>query len=586
MAQRATELAVRPAHPKRKRGRAGEAEIDESLFAGITAELISRERDAQPFGLASPRPVSSRADAHKSRLLNSSSGLLVSKGEAVPSVIAVPPAKPRARKDTIAAPIETSGELDRLRGELAELRSTLSDREVALAKAALDHEHARENWRHERQEAEHEWKAAEAARLAEIEAKWEEQSATALAVVRGEAEAARDRAEGELRSLRDELGKLRSTLADRETALAQTGVDHEQAHENWRRESQTALSNAEQAWKTAEAARLAEVETRWRKASATALADVRAQAETAHNQAMGTIRSLQDQMAALQVTLGDRETALAKAAADTEQVREHGRQDVEAVLARLKDREAGEAARLAAAEAEWLKQSGDALNEATARYQAAEGMLTQLRMQADRVRSDAVGGSIKSAPRATFGSRSADREPEPAPIRLPAREDREPGAPGYRIVLRPREMMPEPESLEPRKRGALRDIVVVALIAIAAIVAYPKIAPLLPQSWRSNIGAIIGGAGPSASVTPQGRAAVLNDVNLRVGPSASARVITILRRGMRVATIDRRDDWILVEVQGAGGNTQPVRGWVFGSFLSEEARNGADDAETSSDDPE
>jgi len=781
VAQGKTEVAKRPVRLKRNRGRAAkhalaeaaetglskqgsetssdldrpalEAEVDESHFTRVTPELVLRGRGAEPFRLAPPLAESSKAELHKSRFLSSTASLLVSKGEAKPSVLKTPPIEVPAQAEV--ARNQAEGELHRLQEQLAALRATLADRETALAKAALDTEQARERQQQENQAAsskvEQEWKSAGAARLAEAEArwqeqsaralgdvraqaeaarnqaeeelhrlqeqlavlqatladreaalakaaldaeqarerqqqenraalsnveqewksagtarlteaevKWQEQSARALAAVRAQAEAARNQAEGELHRLQEQLAALRATLADRDTAVAKTALDAEQVRERQQQENQAALSKVEQEWKSAGAARLAEAEARWQEQSARALADVRAQAEAARNQAEeelhrlqeqlavlqatladretalakaaldaeqarerqqqenraalsnveqewksagtarlteaevkwqeqsaralaevrahaeaartqaeGELHRRQEQLAALRATLADRETALAKAALDTEQVRERGRQELEAALAKAKDWEAGEVARFATAEAEWRKQSVNALNEATARYQAAEGMLMQARMQADRARSDAVGGSIKSGERTRFGTRPADRETETAPIRLPSKDERGLGTEGTNLGIRSRQIMFEQEPRTPRKR-TLRDVAVAASLAILAILAYPSVEPLFPESWRSNIAAIERGRGPSPGVAAQEFAAVVSDVNLRAGASTTAKVIGTLSRGLKVATIERRGDWTLVQIEGDSRDSQPRRGWVNGSFLKGE----------------
>src|SRR5258706_14205763 len=98
-----------------------------------------------------------------------------------------------------------------------------------------------------------------------------------LAEVRAQAEAARDQADGDIRSLQDRLAALELTLVERETALERAALDHEQAREGWQHESQA----AEHAWKTAEAARLAEAEAKWQEKSAITAAEVREEAEAA-----------------------------------------------------------------------------------------------------------------------------------------------------------------------------------------------------------------------------------------------------------------------------------------------------------------
>ena len=490
------------------------------------------------------------------------------------------------RAEAQAARDQADGEVRRLRDELATVRSTLADRETTLANVAAEHERHQQESQAAFSEGEHAWKVAEAIRFTKVEAEWQERSARALAEVRAEAQAARDQADGAIRSLRDELAALRSALTDRATALAQASLEHERARERLQLESQAAFSAAEQAWKAAEAIRFTKVEAEWQERSARALAEVRAEAQAASDRADGEVRNLRDELAALGSTLADRETTLAKAVLDTERERQRGRQELEAALAKAKAWEAGEADRLAAAEAEWRKQSAKALSDATARYEAAEGMLTQMRMQTDRARSEAVGGSIKSNNRTRFGAKTADRGVDTVAIQLPTQEDRGIGTQGSKIALRSNQMMFEPEPHAPKKRGALRDVIVAASLAILVIVAYPLIEPFLPPSWQSNIAAITGGFGPSPSgsdtslvtmpamssnAAAQGLALVVREVNLRVGPSTTEKVVAALPRGLNVKLLERRGDWAFVQIDSE--SSQPRRGWVYGSFLKQEARS-------------
>ncbi len=303
---------------------------------------------------------------------------------------------------------------------------------------------------------------------------------------------------------------------------------------------------------------------------------MRAEADKARASAEETIRGQQEQMSAIQATLAERDAAIADAAADTQRAREQARQELDAVVAKTKAWQAEEAQRLAAAEAKWKQQSAAALAEAQARYQAAEGALVTVRLEADRARSNATGGSIsapKSGDRSVFGTKAAAREPEPVAIRLPTREARGQGK-QEQIVLQPHRVL---EDSHPRKRrGMGRDMVVVAGLVVVAIVAYPRIEPLIPEPWRSNIAQLTGGFG-SASVAAQGSAVVARDVNLRVGPSTTANIISTLPQGLNVATLARRDEWTFVEVGADSRNPQSRRGWVFSSFLRDGPANGEDD---------
>ena len=614
-----------------------EAEVDESPFARVTADMVTRGQ----FSFASPQ---ADEELQKNRFLSSTAGLLVFKGEAAPSPLEMP-AQGSALADAIAAHRlaaeenhrlrdelaalkatlaeretdlpqvgqsreaeagahersaqaldamraqaeaareEADAQMRSLRDELAALRTTLADRESVLAQATLEHEQARAKWEHASQDSlsntEREWKAAEAARLAEAEATWREQSQRSLSELRAEAVAARDQAEKDARALRDDVAALRSTLAEREASLARAMSDGDQSRARWLQESQAALSKAEQAWKTAEAARFTETEAKWKEQASQALAALRAEADKARESAEETIRGLQDQISAAQATLAEREAALAEATSDVQHTREHARKELEAALEKMKAWQAEEAQRLAAAEAKWRQQSSAALAEAQSRYQAAEGALVALRHEADRARSNATGGSISppksSGDRSSFGTKAAAREPQPAAVRLPTREPRAQAKQQEQIVLQPHRVLDDPQA--PKKRGMGRDLLVVAVLAVIAIVAYPRIEPLIPEPWRSQIAALTGGAG-SLSSAARGSAVVIRDVNLRSGPSTSASIIATLAQGQNVGTLAQRDEWTFVEVGADTRSAQPRRGWVFSSFLRDEAANAEDETDT------
>ena len=612
-------------------------EVDESPFARVTADMVTRGQ----FSFASPQ---ADEELQKSRFLASTAGLLVLKGDAAPSPMEMP-ADGSALAEAIAAHRRADAEVRRLRDELAALkatlaehesalaqarqarkteaelhepsaqalqemraqaeaareaadaqmrsvrdelaalRATLADRESALAQASLDHEQARATWEHASRASlsntEREWKDAEAARMAEVESKWQEQSERSLAELRAQADAARDRAERDMQALRDDVAALRSTLTEREAALAQSASDRDQAQARWQQENQAALSKAEQVWKSAEAARFADAETKWQEHTAKALDALRSEADKTRESAEATIRGLQEQVSAAQTALVEREAALAAAGSEAQRTREQARKDLDGVLEKMKAWQADEAQRMAAAEAKWKQQSAAALSEAQGRYQAAEGTLVQLRMEADRARSNATGGSINpsrsSASRSTFGSKAVAREPEPAAIRLPGREPRA-QAKQEQIVLQPHRVLEDPYA--PKKRGIWRDLLVVAALAVVAIMVYPRIEPLIPEPWRSQIAALTGGFASPSSVVAQGSAVVVRDVNLRSGPSTSASIITTLVPGQNVATLARREEWTFVEVAADSRSTQPQRGWVFSSFLKDDAANAEEDGET------
>jgi hypothetical protein len=638
------EVAKQPGRSKRNRGDAAkhpgaETELDESAFAHVTGAIVVRARDRQTSKFASLLADSSKDELHKSRFLGSTAGLLVFKGEAEPSVID-PSREAKVRAEAGAARREVEGELRSLRDELAALKATLADREGALAQAALDRQQTRQDDEAEVERREREQELAElradadAARTnaknqihslqdelatlrsaltdresalaqaaldleqirqrlhdGESEAELRQQSERAVEELRAEAEAARTQADDRIRNLEGDLAALRSALADREAALAKAALDHEQARAAWQHETKAELARAEEAWKTAEAARLAEAEAKWQEASAPELAELRARAEAEQQSADSTIRDLRDRISVIQAALAEREAALGRATSDTERAR----QELEAALAKARSWQADEAQRLAAAEAQWKAQSAKALTEAQARYQAAEGALVQLRLEADRARSEANGGSSKLPSRSNFGTKSATREPEPAPSPPVQREARErPGkttqaAQEPRIVLQPGGLSREPEPYvprAPRRRAVGRDFIVVMVLAIVTIVAYPRIEPFIPEPWRSNIAAVVAKFIPPSNIMAQGSAVVVREVNLREGPSTGEDIIATLPIGLNVAVLERRNEWTLVEIAADSSTAQPRRGWVSSSFLRDGSDVEEEDDAASSDDSE
>jgi SH3 domain-containing protein len=112
------------------------------------------------------------------------------------------------------------------------------------------------------------------------------------------------------------------------------------------------------------------------------------------------------------------------------------------------------------------------------------------------------------------------------------------------------------------------------------ITAYPSVGSFLPQSLQSNIAAVTGASGPptgsntsltSPSVPVKSMAVVARDVNVRAGPSPTAKILSTLPRGLRVATLERRGDWMSVQIERAGPNAKSLQGWVYGSFLLDQA---------------
>ncbi len=214
-----------------------------------------------------------------------------------------------------------------------------------LIQAHSDLKQARERWQQESGsallKAKETWKADEAMRFAAAEAQWQEKSAKtvaeaterfgeeALKQLRSKAESSRGQdSQIALNRLREELAATQAALAERENALAQTGLGLEQAREHWRQESEEALSKANKIWRADEAARFAEAEAQWHETSARTHAEATKRFEAAEAALKQLLirteqtresgnaiehRRLREELAMMQASLSDREAQLAEA---------------------------------------------------------------------------------------------------------------------------------------------------------------------------------------------------------------------------------------------------------------------------------
>ena len=488
-----------------------------------------------------------------------------------------------------------ASEQRRLREELAATQASLSNRETALAEARLAVEQARERAQQESEaalsKAEKVWKADEAARLVAAQAQWQQTSTRALSEARAQAGTVQDSGNAtELRRLRDELATMQASLSNRETALAEARSAVEQARERGLQESEAALSKAKIAWKAEEAARLAAAEHIWQQKSGKILAEAsqrleaaeaalkepRVRAETAHESGNAIeLSRLRQELAATQARLGNRESALAEAHLALEQARERGPES-DAALSKVELAwKADEAARLAAAQAQWEEKSAIALAEATQRLEAAEAALKQARVRAETPHDSGNAIELRRLHQELAATQAnlAYRERELAEARLTLQQADE--LPETKIVLTPDRMgnavgRLEPQMDRPAKSHLMRDMVVVGALVVSAIVFYPRIEAFFPQ-----IGTIFGDALAPAGV-PQPASPkiaerpltlVIHGANVRSGPSSTADVVSTLQRGASVVTLEQRGSWTLVRIPGESGKTEPQQGWVFSSFL-------------------
>jgi hypothetical protein len=282
----------------------------------------------------------------------------------------------------------------------------------------------------------------------------------------------------------------------------------------------------------------------------------------------GELDRLRRELAELKATLADREIALANAALDAQQSRERWQQETQRALSEAEQVwKAEQAARLAAAEAQ-CRRHAHAVPEGGARYEAAEVKVEPLGREVARERNDFIAGALSARPslETKFEHHLSDTQTE-----------RGYGPKESRIVLRPDRIWIN-EAVEQRRRTARKSagfgVLGAALLGLFAIAVYSGIGAI--QQNRSNT-AVAGAPGriPGGSDIPKANgskavAVVVRDVNVRANPSASASVVSKLPRGLKVAIIEQRGSWTMVQLEKSRGNTGPRRGWVYRSFLKDE----------------
>jgi len=467
MSQRTGGVSKRRVAAKSNAAGAPDGEVDtafeeESDLPSLTADLVPRHADARVLSFAISSPAETEID--ESRFAGPGAQFLVRKGEAAPSAYA-----PRA---TVPADDHASEELHWLRNEAHRLEAALAESESEVTRLTMVIEQAGAIWAGEAQDllkkAEQDWKADEAARFAAAEARWREASVMAAAAESSDAKTARAQAEAELHGVRDEWSAMKTTLASRESELAQARSALDEAQKRWQQDSEAALAKAKSVWR-------ADVDKEFQR--------------------------LRDELSGVQAALAERDAALARAKAE----------EIEA-------RQAPES-----------PQKEEPANNGSTRTMGGERFSEEFSALRDK--------------------HAADQERRAA-----------------------------------KMRGPIRDLILAVSVGILAFVAYPRIAPLLPESLRSNAGVTTGKSSPadnSASPVQTAEPAkadvkpasiIVREVILRVSPSASAAVMATLPPGVKVTPLEQSGNWTRVRVEVDAKNPKLREGWLLGSFSGTPAK--------------
>jgi hypothetical protein len=143
------------------------------------------------------------------------------------------------------------------------------------------------------------------------------------------------------------------------------------------------------------------------------------------------------------------------------------------------------------------------------------------------------------------------------------------------------------DDTEKSGRPLWRDIAIVACVAALGTVLYPTIVALIPDDWFSQTGQTVpplhGTAGVprkpqppvAAPVPPQSMDIVIRPAKVHADPSKISAVLATLPRDTKIIPLEQRGNWVLVSIDGIGGEKKHRQGWVYASFLKAvpESRN-------------
>ena len=441
--------------------------------------------------------------------------------------------------------------------------------------------------------------------LAEANARAERaEHALAESKRRNDASSSRDRDNNsELEQLRQECGKLKAQLDERAIAFADAHTEFDETRKSWRREAETALATAEASWKAGEAKRLAAAELGWAKKAETALKEAQARCEAAEKalaqagsrgNSLGAelaklseesraqsehLRArtsenekLRAEIAELRAVVAKLESALASARSASAGGGATSQRDVEESLAAAQAAwKADEAARLAAVQAQWQRQSETARAELSVRCERAERSAQESRVQAEALAARDQDSRFElrrlREELAVAQGNLASREAELESLRVEQDHQGE-----REIVLQPDRIsgLREFEQERPKPKGHLiRDVVIVACLGVAGVLAYPRLEAYVPQ-----LGELAGNVSVSQAPVPEqpkpvrASAIVVHAANVRAAPSANSATTGTLQPGAKVEPVEKKGNWTFVRIDSP--NAAMKEGWIYSEFLQDE----------------
>jgi hypothetical protein len=452
--------------------------------------------------------------------------------------------------DTAARERDTSATQDAL-SKLSDAQAKLAEREAELASARAAADAAKREAEITLTKSEQAWRDGEAARLAAAEAQWRDASSKALAEAHANADTQRAQGTASERDLLTRVTELQAAVAERDEALTRAQATAEQARTRAAQEAAERLAKAEQAWKASETARLAAVEATWQ-AKLDAAAQASTPAPVAAPASNAETQELREKFTALQAKLTLRDAAAARAAKLADEERRRWQKEAQDVIVKAaRDRKADENNRLAAAQAEWSKQSVRELALVTARAEAAEAALTQLRI---RAAEEAPLQKELASLRSALAIREAELEHYRGP--LPSEDD---------TNLAP-ETPAATQAPNPRTKRMLRDGMLAAGVGIAAVILWPIVSGLMtppppPPPAPEPVVATTPAVLPVAVLS--------KDAKLRATPSMYGDIVGKLPRATKVELIETKGEWTRVRPSGPPAKGAPAEGWAKSSLLED-----------------
>jgi hypothetical protein len=428
-----------------------------------------------------------------------------------------------------------------------ELETALAEREAELSRAASAAEDLKAKSAAALLKAEQAWKHGEAERLAEAETRWREASAQALSEAQADADTLRSQGAADNADILEHMTQLQAAVSERDAALERAQAAADKARE----EAEARLAKAHADWKAGEDARMAAAETSWQsKIAKLEAAAARAQttaAPAAKAASDSELRALREKLAAVQTKLDLREAAVGRAATLANEERLRWQKEAQdAIVKAGRERKAAEAARLAEAHAEWSRDAARDFAIATARAEAAEAALAQVRV---RTKNDTQLHTELAALRSAL----AVRESQLAELRGEHTADPEAQVEDQANAAKMK-----------RSKTMVRDGLVAVALGVVAVMAWPQVSGLIsspPPAPPKTVVPVV-----AEPVQPKLLQAVLIKPAKLRAKAGDAKVLTKLAADTRVEILNRKGDWtqvrLIVPEKG-----QPAEGWVRASML-------------------